>query len=366
MMTGDALKAIASEDSGAIIAVMGATGTGKTTFINLASGSDLRVGTGQCSCTSEVQVAQPLQLDGRSVTLVDTPGFDDTQKSNFDILNLISQHLSESYGGGTTLAGVVYLHRISDFRFTGMAAKNLRMFRQLCGDTTLKNVVIVTNMWGEVKTETGEARETELRSLEHPPLFKPVLDKGAVMLRHSDTLDSAHDILRHILKNHPEPLQIQREMVDEKKDLSQTAAGEELNRELEMLRKQHEKEMNQLRGDMELAIKRKDDDTRRELEAECRQLQEKLKNVNADTEKLNLRFFGTMERLEQLWWNDRDERAEEKRRQEIVWTKEKEEKEERKRMKLLQKEKEEQEREKKAEQESKMLSSALLLAALIL
>jgi hypothetical protein len=50
-------------------------------LINLISGSNLRVGMGLNSCTYEVQVAPPFKLDGRSITLVDTPGFDDTEKS---------------------------------------------------------------------------------------------------------------------------------------------------------------------------------------------------------------------------------------------------------------------------------------------
>ncbi|KAL4253436.1 hypothetical protein AB1N83_012218, partial [Pleurotus pulmonarius] len=47
-----------------LIAVMGATGTGKTTFINMASGSTLRVGSGLMSCTNAVQASRPFPLDG--------------------------------------------------------------------------------------------------------------------------------------------------------------------------------------------------------------------------------------------------------------------------------------------------------------
>jgi len=36
------------------------------------------------------------------------------------------------------------------------------MFREFCGDATLKNVILVTNMWGEVTQDVGEAREREL------------------------------------------------------------------------------------------------------------------------------------------------------------------------------------------------------------
>ena len=63
-------------------------------FINLASGSNLRVGTGLDSCTAEVQLAKKFTLDGRSVTLIDTPGFDDTVLSDSDILEMIAAFLA--------------------------------------------------------------------------------------------------------------------------------------------------------------------------------------------------------------------------------------------------------------------------------
>ena len=63
-------------------------------FINLLSNSKLNVGYGLESCTSEVQVSQPFTLDGRIVTLIDTPGFDDTVKTEAEILRLIADFLS--------------------------------------------------------------------------------------------------------------------------------------------------------------------------------------------------------------------------------------------------------------------------------
>lgn len=54
----------------------------------------------------------------------------------------------------------------------------------------MENVVVVTNMWREVNKEIGGAelaREDILK--------KPVLDKGAIMLRHENS-KSAHSIIR--------------------------------------------------------------------------------------------------------------------------------------------------------------------------
>ena len=96
------------------------------------------------------------------------------------------------------------------------------MFHELCGDETLKNLVLVTNMWGRVPREIGEARENEISRF----FFKPALDKGAQMIRHYDTPQSAHDILRRIMVNHPVVLQTRRELVDERETLIDPAPGD--------------------------------------------------------------------------------------------------------------------------------------------
>ena len=63
-------------------------------FINLASGSRLPVATGPVSRTTEVQLSDEFTLDGRTVTLIDTPGFDDATKSDIEILKMIAYFLA--------------------------------------------------------------------------------------------------------------------------------------------------------------------------------------------------------------------------------------------------------------------------------
>ena len=160
-----------------------------------------------------VEFADEFVLDGTTVTLIDIPGFDDTSKSDADILKIISAFLAttyvhtyvhsfsilwielvDRYKRESRLSGIIYLHSISDKRFTGVAGRNFNIFRKLCGDAALANVVLVTNMWGEVSPEVGEARESELSG----NFFKPVLDLGAQMVRHHNTVHSAHDVIRRI------------------------------------------------------------------------------------------------------------------------------------------------------------------------
>ena len=101
------------------------------------------------------------------------------------------------------------------------------MFRELCGDPTLKNVVIVTDMWGEVSPEDGQGREDQLSSNS----FKSVPDKGARIALHHNTTRFAHNIIRKIVENHP--------VVDEQEDIVDTSTREVVNRELNELIRKH-------------------------------------------------------------------------------------------------------------------------------
>lgn len=49
------------------------------------------------SCTAEVQVADEFVVDGRGVVLIDTPGFDDTNLSDADILEKIAAFLAVTW-----------------------------------------------------------------------------------------------------------------------------------------------------------------------------------------------------------------------------------------------------------------------------
>ena len=170
------------------------------------------------------------------------------------------------------------------------------MFRKLCGDTTLQNVVIVTNMWGEVDPQVGKAREAEL--MREDIFFKPVLDKGAQIAPHENNVTSAQNIIRLVLDNHPLPLRIQQELVDEHKDISETGAGEELNREISAQIKKHQQEMRVLKEEMQQAMRDKDEETRRELEIETRKMQREIARFENDAKRLASDYENEKDRLE--------------------------------------------------------------------
>ena len=154
------------------------------------------------------------------------------------------------------------------------------MFRELCGDTTLNNVVLITTMWDEVSPDVGESRENELST----NFFKPVIDKGARMARHHNTTESAHDIIKMVMKSPPVVLQIQRELVDERREITHTSAGEIINQELNERIRKHRASLNDVQEEMEQALRRKDEETRKELEEQEQELQEEIKRIEEDSE----------------------------------------------------------------------------------
>jgi hypothetical protein len=179
---------------------------------------------------------------------------------------------------------VIYLHRISDVKVGGVSARNFRMFRELCGETTLKNVVIATTRWDKVSCEMGEARENQLRT--DPLFFKPTLDKGATLFRHSNDIQSAHKIIRRLLSNQPIVLSIQHELVDLGKNMEQTKAGVEANHILSELQEKHAKYMQEVRLQFERETERREQETRRKAAEEQRRLEEEIEREKARAEEV--------------------------------------------------------------------------------
>ena len=144
------------------------------------------------------------------------------------------------------LAGIIYLQEISQDRVTGTVRKNMSLFKKLCGDGALQHVILATTKWSRLGNGTlGRQREAELSET----FWKNMLSKGSSMTRFEGTQGSAKNIVRNILiKRYIDvSLPIQEDLVDLKKYLPQTNAGEMLYDDLQRLLNRLKGELMQLR-----------------------------------------------------------------------------------------------------------------------
>jgi hypothetical protein len=180
------------------------------------------------------------------------------------------------------LAGVIYFHRISDERWRKSDTRSFGWLRRICGEATLRNVVLTTNMWGKVTPEVGAMKEQQLAA----EFVKSALDKGAQLHRHHDTTESAHQIIRTILNNHRIPLQVQEELVDEKREFDQTTVGEEIKREVDESTKKLEEDIKELQNALK-TVKGREKQTRAQLEAEIAELRTMIETLTNGSRNMN-------------------------------------------------------------------------------
>jgi len=275
-----------------VIAVMGITGAGKTTFIQHFCRQDLNVGHGLQSCTSKVEIAPCIMPNGKKIFLIDTPGFDDTYRSDSEILREVADWLIQAYQFQVRLTGIIYLHRITDVRIGGSGMKNLRLFRKLCGERGLGSVVLATTMWSLCPPDDARRREDQL--VNQNDLWKFLVGQGARVFRQDNGAVSGQQIIDYLINRaQPVTLDIQREMVDQGLKLAETGAGREVQEELEKLKKKHDQEMREIRQEMEEAIREKDVERqedlreyRAQIDRQMRQAAEQAKQLEASREQL--------------------------------------------------------------------------------
>ncbi|KZP31939.1 hypothetical protein FIBSPDRAFT_812955 [Athelia psychrophila] len=160
--------------------MMGLTGTGKSSFVNMAVGStSSTVSEGLGSATDEIQehrCAHPHD-SGRSVVFIDTPGIGGRYKTAADVLWAISGWLTDEYEGNVLLTGILFMHRVTDNRAPGGETAQMRtkLLNALCSGSDLRNVVLVMTMCDEVQEATVTERVADLQK----NLWAPLIAHGS-------------------------------------------------------------------------------------------------------------------------------------------------------------------------------------------
>ncbi|CAA7262284.1 unnamed protein product [Cyclocybe aegerita] len=191
-----------------VIPVIGPTGSGKSTFINVASrDANLKEGHGMHPCTTGISrvvidtIPDCPKLKNFRLVLLDTPGFDNTLENDLGTAKLISDWKT-CLGPNVILGGVLYLHDITTKRVTNAALRNLGFFSRIFGHDAIGKTILVTTNWGASVLEAFERREMEMKS-DH---WKDLLENGAVVHRfHPVSLSSAWDIIGTLLQRFDPP-----------------------------------------------------------------------------------------------------------------------------------------------------------------
>ncbi|KAI5795148.1 P-loop containing nucleoside triphosphate hydrolase protein [Geopyxis carbonaria] len=278
-----------------MVLILGETGAGKSNFINKLSPGSAQVGHKLESCTTKPMLI-PAVISQKPVLLVDTPGFNDTYRSDVEILREIAGVLTLQFGCGVKLCGVLYLHDILSPRITGSSARQLAILQRIVGEENFRNVVLVTTKWPSRCSEPdigAPVREGDLRQR----FWEPMLRGRAGMCRFDGTPENAACIVRGLLGRAGDEgvvLRLQRELMQDRMILHKTAAGQMVvgfrESEQQMLHNMNQWGGN-VGGELKEEVERLTMSIKRRTEEEERLKEDILEKVRAEVEEVVKKQF---------------------------------------------------------------------------
>lgn len=177
----------------------------------------------------------------------------------------------------------------------GSGMRNLHMFKRLCGDQNLSNVVMATCQWERVLEADGIERERQLKETKN--FWGYMVERGSQVHRHYNTRESALKLIDSLVggtTSRPKiVLDIQAQMVDEGKDLASTGAGQAIDDAISKERDRFAKQIAESQADLKEALASRDRETAEIL----RQHQEEM---NARVRKLDTEHSALQVSLERL------------------------------------------------------------------
>jgi hypothetical protein len=211
---------------------------------------------------------------GLTVHLIDTPGLNDTYRSESDVLKEVSFWLSKAYASDCFLNGIIYLHDISAPRWTASTKRGLIFLKALCGAENYDSIVLLTTKWDLVPLEKGKDRQRELVS--KPEMWGDLEARGSFVYPHSTGRVSALSLIEHIIfKNKKYLLAIQRELRNGSDNLNDTELGREISR-------LWQEEVNDLNEQRRQLVER---DTRRDAAISRKQIEASISEFKSDIDQ---------------------------------------------------------------------------------
>jgi hypothetical protein len=196
----------------------------------------------------------------------------------------------DSHKGGVSIGGMIYVQRITDMRMSGSSLRSLRIFEKICGDWNFENVLVVTTMWGSLKTK--EARDAAMirqnMMEERPEFFGNMIKAGAKIEPHQGDSESGRRIVGIIAdRKRMLLLQLQSEMESSATmKLERTTAGRYLEGELATIRDKYDTKRREMKERAEEF--RDDEDLKNEFTEQAQDLTRLFDNIKAEQDSLSI------------------------------------------------------------------------------
>ncbi|KAI1409419.1 P-loop containing nucleoside triphosphate hydrolase protein [Hypoxylon sp. FL1857] len=273
-------------EEASMILVMGVTGSGKSHFVNLLKGGSVEEGQGLNSVTQECQIVR-IRIGSELAYVVDTPGFDDTTRSDTDIFEEITNFLGTQYALGLALKGIIFLYRITDVRIQGSTLSNMMAFEEMCGDHALKHVILLTTFWDLLEDKSlGARRQQELRE----DFWSDMVVKGSQVRRFDGSRDMAEALVLRLVDKPPVVLQIQHDIMQQGKRLEDTSAGKRIVARLERNLHEKDKELEELERQISTISNRRSSRELRQLDERFARVLQQRECIYASRQKLRARL----------------------------------------------------------------------------
>jgi hypothetical protein len=125
------------------------------------------------------------------------------------------------------VTSILFLHKITDNRFTGSSKRLQRVFEEVCGHDSFSSVILGTTGWDECKDSVGWLREKQLREKD---FWGQMLQNGTDCRRLHNSIASATSMAEHLLAKQRTTLLMQQELIENEGDVKGTSAGIALDR----------------------------------------------------------------------------------------------------------------------------------------
>ncbi|EUC44407.1 hypothetical protein COCMIDRAFT_98324 [Bipolaris oryzae ATCC 44560] len=279
---------------------MGMTGAGKSSFIEHCTKPPERLSSdGLFSCTSRVSIHTTV-VGGRTVHLLDTPGFNDSRQSDGKVLQELAYWLTAAHERDIRLSGIIYLHCITNNRLPGTALRALDTFKKMCGTEAFKGVILATTMWDMVSVRDlakAEKRHEEF----YEKIRHDIIEHGGKLVRLSAVEIDAVKIVHHITqKNRRLTLRFQRQLVDENRLIYETEAGQVLYEDLNKRYQSLQIMADEAHRRMDEIVSTGRREALRELSETTSEMAGDIRLVEEDIERTKIAFGSIREKWEKI------------------------------------------------------------------